>query len=247
MHSPKTKELHYFSNRGVYDKGVDWYSKQFDTDYDGAKAIGEYTPNYLWASDDESEIAESNLCRDIPANVSSLLPEAKLIVILRNPVERAVSAYFHHIRAGRIHPNENFDNAVKKYGIASKGLYSDQLKKWFDHFDKNQFLILFYEESLFETKYDTLQSIYKHIEVDPDFIPRNMEKSSNKRESYLEMRIKPYSRILAIATRTVVPDRIKSHPRFEIPVSQDSKIRLQEYFKSPNKELEELLSREVPW
>jgi len=126
-------------------------------------------------------------------------------------------------------------------------LYSVQLEKWFCHFNKEQFLILFYEEALFKNKQATIQSIYNHIEVDNSFLPSNINKSSNKRESNLEMRIRPFSKIAAKATGFIVPNKIKNHPSFGIPISQSSKEKLQAYFHSPNKDLEKLLSREIPW
>ncbi len=81
---PAAKELHYFSLH--YALGEDWYREQF-AQADAQQRCGEITPYYLF-----HPLA--------PARIQALLPQARLIVLLRDPVERALSQYFHSRRLG---------------------------------------------------------------------------------------------------------------------------------------------------
>lgn len=81
---PADKELHYFSL--YYGKGEAWYRHHFLDAHPGQRC-GEITPYYLyhpWA----------------PARIHKLMPKARLIVLLRDPVERTLSQYFHSRRLG---------------------------------------------------------------------------------------------------------------------------------------------------
>lgn len=94
IYLPK-KEIHYFDKGFNYQKGLSWYEKQFD-EVTEQKAIGEKTPEYLWANGEGWEDHQS----DVHQKIFQTLPEAKLIVTLRNPVDRAISAINHIIRSG---------------------------------------------------------------------------------------------------------------------------------------------------
>src|SRR6188508_2795579 len=76
----RKKELHFFYVN--YSRGLDWYAAQF-AGAGSAVARGEITPDYLYHPE-----ALSNIARDVP--------DVRLFVILRNPIDRAVSAYALH-------------------------------------------------------------------------------------------------------------------------------------------------------
>ena len=75
------KELHFFSDEEVWQRGVDWYASCFEQAGD-RPAIGEATPHYMDFPESIRRIAE-------------VVPDAKLIVCLRDPVARAYSSYRH--------------------------------------------------------------------------------------------------------------------------------------------------------
>ncbi len=81
---PAAKELHYFSLH--YALGEDWYREQF-VEAGAQQRCGEITPYYLFHP-------------AAAARIQALLPQARLIVLLRDPVERALSQYFHSLRLG---------------------------------------------------------------------------------------------------------------------------------------------------
>lgn len=98
VYLPK-KEIHYFDKEFNYAKGLDWYKSHFDS-VTTETAIGEKTPEYLWANGAGWEDHLSNVHK----NLFETLPNARLIITLRNPVDRAISALHHIIRSGRISP-----------------------------------------------------------------------------------------------------------------------------------------------
>lgn len=162
------KEVHFFDSH--YSKGLDWYrghfpfyrnyipivssSKEFIT--------GEASPNYM-------------IYPHAPKRIAETLPKAKLIVVLRNPVDRAYSHYKHQVRVGK--ETLSFEEAIDrederiegelekmiedetyvslKYSLFSylhRGIYVDQLKAWFNYFKREQILILETENLISEHK-----------------------------------------------------------------------------------------------
>lgn len=81
---PDLKETHFFSRH--FDQPQAWYERHF-ADARPAQAVGEVTPYYLFHP-------------AAPARIATLLPAVRLIVLLRDPVQRALSGYFHAKRHG---------------------------------------------------------------------------------------------------------------------------------------------------
>ncbi|MEX2132610.1 MAG: sulfotransferase domain-containing protein, partial [Acidimicrobiia bacterium] len=79
------KEVHFFDQN--YERGIDWYLQHFPGS-DTAKAIGEATPAYLYFP----EVAE---------RIATTLPDVKILLLLRDPVDRAHSHYWHNRSVGR--------------------------------------------------------------------------------------------------------------------------------------------------
>lgn len=84
VHLPPSKELQFFSLHA--SRGTGWYQQQFADAGDRA-CCGEITPYYIFHP-------------EVPRRVQALLPKVKLILLLRDPVERALSQFFHSRRLG---------------------------------------------------------------------------------------------------------------------------------------------------
>lgn len=153
------KEVHYFSNN--YQKGLTWYRSHFPLiwhrqyvacQYENCYVTGEATPFYL-----SHPLA--------PRRLKGVLPDIRLIVLLRNPIDRAYSHYHHEVKMG--FENLSFEEAIQQepvrlgreldkmsideeyrsfnyqhYSYISRGIYVDQLIAWFQNFNQEQFLIL---------------------------------------------------------------------------------------------------------
>lgn len=148
------KEVHFFDGR--YGYGPLWYRSFFPTHASRwrGRLTGEATPDYLY----HTFTAE---------RIHSILPDVRLIALLRNPIDRAYSFYNHNLRAGleslsfeeaiaaepgRLeqdspHPASNgFGFARNNFSYLARGRYVDQLKVWLEHFPPDQLLLLATEE-----------------------------------------------------------------------------------------------------
>lgn len=151
------KETHFFDR--LFDQGVEWYRGCFPKPRlkNGRMTItGDGTPGYLFNP-------------VVPERMAGVIPEARLISVIRNPVERAYSAYHHRVRNGS--EKRTFEEAVEKalkreesnptpeervawereevildkdipYGFVSNGVYVDHLLHWARFFPRERMLVV---------------------------------------------------------------------------------------------------------
>jgi hypothetical protein len=159
MEPTTVTDTHFFDKK--FNKGLIWYRGHFPTrlgKYYSQRVrqqpfvTGEASPSYLFHP-------------HAPGRVAQLLPGARLIVLLRNPVDRAYSQYFHAIELGheslsfeeaiegeeertarereRILADERYySHAYKHRSYLTRGIYVEQLRAWMELFGREQFLIL---------------------------------------------------------------------------------------------------------
>src|SRR6056297_2788047 len=82
------KEINFFRTEEEFQKGQEWYKKLFAND---KKIVGEASPDYT----------KRHLYPGVAERINSLLPNVKLIYILRDPLERIISHYVHNYAQGR--------------------------------------------------------------------------------------------------------------------------------------------------
>lgn len=116
-----------------------------------------------------------------PGRIRSYVPDAKLIAVLRDPVDRAYSAYRHLVRDGR-EPLGSFEDALaaEPARIAAnwhphwhhrqRGFYYAQLKRYYDLFTRDQIAVYTYDEFKANPR-EVLRSIFLFLGIDPDFAP----------------------------------------------------------------------------
>ncbi|WP_144054288.1 sulfotransferase domain-containing protein [Pleurocapsa sp. PCC 7319] len=186
--APIKKEISYFDIN--FAKGNQWYKSFFPISLPGNESpyliTGEATANYI--------------CHpQAPQRIAKILPQVKLIALLRNPVDRAYSHYHHTKRIGR--EDLSFEEALKQedfrvkqieqiennsfnfisnhhgaynYTYLSSGLYAEQLENWFAHFDEKQFLIL-KSEDYFSHPEIIFQQVLDFLEL-PNWSPKRFKK-----------------------------------------------------------------------
>ncbi len=138
------------------------YEEMF-ADAGDAKAIGDVSPIYL-----ESPHAA--------ANISELLPDAKIICSLRNPVDRAYSDYLMYLRKRglRIDPGRDLiasaEWAQPDSHWMALGRYHEQLSRYFDRFSRDQIRVFLAEDLRIRTG-ETLGDTYRFLGVDPEYSP----------------------------------------------------------------------------
>lgn len=138
-------EQHFWNREGHYKDGygLSAYQQLFDG-ANHSQLTGEKSPNYLTSF-------------DAPARIARHLPDIKLIAILRNPSDRAYSAYWHGRRVGAIDPNVSFGQSIRSYelnhgkpygDLLTPGLYSQHLLRYREFFTAKQILILDFQKIL---------------------------------------------------------------------------------------------------
>lgn len=108
-----------------------WYASRFDG-VSGASLIGEDSTTYLY-----SEVA--------PARIAKRLPDAKLIFMLRHPVDRAYSQYWHIMNTGRT--SLSFERALSAFPALVLGsTYTPNIKRYLEHFAKERIKVVIFED-----------------------------------------------------------------------------------------------------
>jgi hypothetical protein len=148
------KEIHFFS-RPRFEKGYGWYEAHFSSCKAGTQK-GEFSTSYLYS-------------KEAPSRIHTLYPDPKIIAIVRNPVDRAVSQYRNSIKSGEITEATSFEDFAKdEKSVLEQGLYSVQLERYFKLFPKEQILVLVYEDIKKDPK-AFMKRIYQFLGVDDTF------------------------------------------------------------------------------
>ena len=165
------KEMYFFTSAGIPGipvRPIEWYLSSFPPVPKKPKFVtGEASPLYLGA--------------DIEETVKSLFPNIKLIVILRNPVDRTISAYYHYVRQKR-EPrsleeliasemeqiNKSTELELSYYGMKEDylrgSLYVYSIKRWMNCFPKEQLLVLKSEE-FFKNTQIVMNKVFDFLEI----------------------------------------------------------------------------------
>jgi len=202
------KELHYFDWH--YDKGPGWYASLFPSVPEGS-ITGEATPRYLAHPKGAGRVA-----RD--------LPDVKLIVLLRDPVDRAYSHY-HLLRRRGLRQSfeevidkeeawlaENTLEGVAPTNLLITGMYVEHLKRWHTYFPVEQILVL-HSADFFRRMRKTLKVAHEFLGLPPH--------------------------------QTTLRTR-QSVPHYE-PMRPETKEQLERFFAPHNERLYEYLGRDFGW
>ena len=151
------KEICFFDRN--YERGIDWYKTFFPSDTQARKyrAIGDITPYYLFYDE----------CLERILKIPSI---TKLIVNLRNPVDRAHSFYGVLVRDGKC--VGSFEECMSQHPeILQHSFYSEQLKKYLRHFEREQILVLIYEQTVALSISKTKEIIANFLDIDVERFP----------------------------------------------------------------------------
>jgi len=225
-----TKEVHFFDVN--YPRGLDWYRSNFPPRRQlerlagrlgGRVLTGEATPYYLFHP-------------LVPQRMHALLPDARLIVLLRDPVDRAISHHNHECQDG--FETLPFAEAIeaeadrlprssdalaagdatpsafrhRHHSYLSRGRYAEQLEAWFAHYPRERFLIMESSE-LFADTPAAVARTYSFLGLPPHELA-SYENLTSRRKSGIE---------------------------------PDLRRRLYEYFAPHNQRLYELLGTDFRW
>jgi hypothetical protein len=136
-------EIQFFNNGARFNElGSDWYRAQFE-DWNGERVVGEATPGYMFWRHRPTVVTE---------RIHSVVPDVRLIAILRSPVDRAYSAMLHHIAHEKLPKETDLVAYVQSIpperdplGIISGGWYAESLQPFVDVFG-DQLLVVLHDD-----------------------------------------------------------------------------------------------------
>lgn len=147
------KDLYYFDQ--YYERGLDWYTDYFKR-AENEVIVADISHDYLYSIEAMSRIKHT-------------LPNARFMVCLREPVDRAFSAYLNLKRVGLIHCD--FETAVKeKPELISNGFYGKHLEPWLEAFGKERIYIGIFD-SLQENSELFANHLFSFLGVDTYKLP----------------------------------------------------------------------------
>lgn len=170
---PAQKELHYFNSRldeapelenYNFTKPLDWYLDFYRPAPPGRMA-GEACPAYLW---DEAAAAR----------IHDFNPHVRIVMILRDPLERFISAYRYARQRGTVTATD-LPTIQKKYKafLLDRGLYFQQVKRYLDRFPREQVKICWFDDLRRDSR-ALLLDVERFLGLDP-FVPENVAEESN--------------------------------------------------------------------
>ena len=170
---PESIELHHFNRTKCNDtKSLNSYSENFKNADICHKMIGEKTPSYFWTISKERSSYNPNtghnpnLVKDVKHQLGNNL---KTLVSLRHPVKRAISAFFHHVKRGRINGNISISKYYNQFGLLDMGFYSEHLKEWLKEYPKEQIMTLIMERDIIKNPKDALIKVCEFLDVSSSF------------------------------------------------------------------------------
>jgi hypothetical protein len=148
------KELDFFLLRGNWGKGVAWYKSQFD----GSKPVRvDASPNYT----------AHPIHLGVMPRMADVLPDAKLIYLVRDPIDRMAAQWVHNYAIGR-HGGELSELVRPQSTYVVRSLYASQIEMALAHYPTDRILVLD-QRDLRSEREQTLRRIFTFAGLDPDF------------------------------------------------------------------------------
>lgn len=254
------KEPHYFSSFVV--------SPEFDnfqpiirnsTAYqelfigsEGYKAIGEASPSYLCDAQAATRIKSS-------------IPDAKIVISLRNPVQRAYSHYLMEYRQGR--ETRSFREALeadlgrceKGWGVSFQyvelGLYAEQVERYLQTFGRSKVLVILFENLIRQTS-AVMEEVARFLDIDPEGYPESAFASAHNpfeisRSAFARTLLR--SRSIRVWAKRWIPQKLRTAVRNRFLFASGQKPRLDDgtrrslagLFTSDLRRLERMLDRDL--
>ncbi len=273
----RSKEAPFFSHEETFRSGFDQYLRREFGRPDGARKRGSVTPSYMTGGVRHLPPGEDRSQQEwiVPTRIHGQLPEVRILVILRDPVERLRSHYRLNVWLGAerrplvelVEPlltEEGLEEArvepTAVNGYVRRGEYGRILAPYFEIFGPEQIHVGFTSD-LDDRGEEFMSAAFAHIGVDPDFTPTDLgQRHHRSGEAWIggDLRLKsswrlrlggrrlPPSRPL---WRRLIGERAVSPERLRelSELGDDAVDALRGHFERDRPVLEELIGRAVPW
>lgn len=233
---------------GQFYRGIGWYESLF---------------SHCSPQNPRGEASGYLARRDAPALIRSFIPDVRLVFILRNPIDRALSHYWQSVRNGERLPP--FDDAVKSLHPSIRrylhqGSYAEHLERFFSQFSGEQILLLIFDDLVMDPR-SVVGRTLEHIGVDPVLLDLNvsyapMNQASVPRSRLLRrvaqrgsraMKAAPMPPLLEAAVWRVgraINER-NSRPLQDRSMEVTSRLYLRDYFREDIRYIEKRLGRDL--
>lgn len=242
------KEIHFFDRH--YARGRAWYEEHFSP-ASGQRAVGEVTPNYLY-----EPLA-------IP-RMAAMLPQARVIVTLRDPIDRAYSQYW--MWRAREKEHLSFEDALaaepdrlaqaddtglnrSTYGYLDRSRYLPQLERMADHVPAERRLIIVHEEFQRDPA-EVYAGLCRFLGVADDVRPDSLRERANAYRDFRSIRVREWTRRLgrhgrAGAELARAAGRLNGRTDPYPAMRADTRRELEEQFADHNAALAAWLGRDL--
>jgi len=248
------KEPDFFTKH--WDKGFDWYQQRYECGY--AKVYLDASTSYSLARFSNKPVVKQVLPFSmVPPRIFDLSPKAKFIYILREPIARTYSAYWHSVRSGvearsfQIAVMNDLGNPDNFYLRGSH--YYAQLSLYLEKFPLESFLILFFEDLKKDQK-AVVNKCFDFLQVEPveviDEQAKNQSYTYNSMGKMFGSLLQKNKSLWIEKMQARIPKVVKSAgKRFittKIPtIEKQDGEHLSAYFQQPNKDLESLIGLNI--
>jgi len=239
-----TKEINFFFHESLFAKGIHFYETFFKDIPSDKRAYGEASPGYI--------------CHpEAPIRIKNHLPNAKLILTVRNPIKRAYSQYWDN-RTG-LSETKMFEETIDlhmddsyvpgKIGYFSRGVYVKHIRSYLRYFNPEQMIVMLFED-LLQDPFEFYRKIFQFLNVSPQFEIDDMSRPYNPASIWINpfysfFFTKPlYQKYLHRKLRRFLfwGERVS----YKYPdMSGQARKTLNEFYKPWNKELSEYLGRDL--
>ncbi len=212
---PYKKEINFFNKH--FDKGIDWYLSHFPVITDSENFItGEATTQYIFTPEVERRIYNS-------------FADVKIIIMLRDPIDRTISDYYHHVNRGletrsietiikttqellKQFSQPEVEYTISEFDYIFKSIYLFQIYRWIEIFPSSNILIL-NSDRFFENTASVMNDVWHFLQLD-----------CYSSSTYIKYNVGNY-----------------------IPVADEIKQELGRLFEPYNRKLEEYLNLKFNW
>jgi hypothetical protein len=242
------RELHFWNRKGQYQDGagLNGYLENF-AEAKPNQIKGEKSPSYL-------------VSQEAPERIHKHFPKVKIIAILRNPIDRAYSAYWHGRRVGAIESSTTFGEAVRNYKVnqgkpygdmVTAGFYSQQIARYLNFFPLKQLHVISFESTLTQSG-DELHGVLKFLLPNSDIANAESQLAFPKRNVARASRFPKLneaifkSKFLSYSTKSRISK--KSLVELKVPeMLEDDRKFLQDIYGGENQALQSILSKNFGW
>lgn len=234
------KEVHFFDRN--FDRGVDWYRAQFRGAGD-KHAVGEATQTYLYDERAMQRMAE-------------VLPDARMIVLLRHPIARAYSHYWHNRSIGR--ESLDFGAAVSAepdrlrsedvgdrytYSYVDRGRYVRQLRRLAELYPRESIHVILFDD-LLDSPVEIFRETCRFLEVAASMVPPELGTRINPFMTFRSLYVRRLAKRLPKRLGNVVGRLNNRHDSYP-PMAADVRATLLESFRDEIEELGSWLGRDM--